>query len=147
MLTHPAAAARAAVATGVRDKIDTHVSETWKRASLSYIAAHPPADLTKKKRESIRLMIGTCTSSTSLIKLVKKLITCQISYLIAAACTLLECARQSIGTSTMYVHRTHRKRLSPTHRGIDGFLVQQEEWFGDEGVSLVSETEGDSKSI
>ena len=51
MLTHPAAAARAAVATGVRDKIDTHVSETWKRASLSYIAAHPPADLTKKKRE------------------------------------------------------------------------------------------------
>ena len=73
MLTHPAAAARAAVATGVRDKIDTHVSETWKRASLSYLAAHPPADLTKKKeRESIRLMIGTCTSSTSLIKLFGK---------------------------------------------------------------------------
>ena len=52
MLTHPAAAARAAVATGVRDKIDTHVSETWKRASLSYIAAHPPADLTKKKERA-----------------------------------------------------------------------------------------------
>ena len=52
MLTHPAAAARAAVATGVRGKIDTHVSETWKRASLSYIAAHPPADLTKKKERA-----------------------------------------------------------------------------------------------
>ena len=54
MLTHPAAAARAAVATGVRGKIDTHVSETWKRASLSYIATHPPADLSKKKKKRER---------------------------------------------------------------------------------------------
>ena len=37
MLMHPVAAARAAVAMGAWGKIETHVSDTWKCGSLSFI--------------------------------------------------------------------------------------------------------------
>ena len=58
MLPCPVAASRAAVATGVSGLIDTrHVSDTWKRGSLSFIFTHPPKASKKKKKEKKLLLL------------------------------------------------------------------------------------------
>ena len=44
VLTDPVAATRAVVATGAWVKIETHVSDTWKCGSLSFIFTHPLED-------------------------------------------------------------------------------------------------------